>query len=78
MRHALLLSTISLDIDNVTDPVVDEVRREFDETLLCKYKVTQRVRRSLTKLRTLEFAFEEIAGTRPVTVRVWHLDNLKR
>lgn len=32
--HALLLGSICLYVDNITNPVVDEVRRELDETLL--------------------------------------------
>ena len=34
--HTLLLSSVGLDINDVTNPIVDEVRREFDETLLYK------------------------------------------
>ena len=40
--HTLLLCSIGLDINNVTNSVVDEVGREFDETLLCKPEVSQK------------------------------------
>lgn len=39
--HTLLLGSVSLDIDDVANPEVDKVRREFDETLLCKSEVSQ-------------------------------------
>jgi hypothetical protein len=34
--HTLLLSSVGLDVDDVTNPEVDEVRREFNGTLLCE------------------------------------------
>ena len=42
MWHALLLGSVGLDIDDITNPEIDEVRREFDETLLYKSQVSQR------------------------------------
>ena len=42
MWHALLLGSVGLDIDDITNPEIDEIRREFDETLLCKSQVSQR------------------------------------
>ena len=75
--HALLLGSVCLDVHNVTDPIVDEVRREFDETLLYKSEVSQRSRDNLPDRRTLEFALEEITGTRPVTERVRHFKRLE-
>ena len=47
--HTLLLGSIGLDVDNVTNPVVDEVRREFDETLLCKSQVNHESREKFDK-----------------------------
>lgn len=76
VRHALLLRSICLDIDDVTNPKVNEVRREFDETLLCKSEVNKSWYVG-TRSRTLEFALEEIASTRPVTERVRHFKNLE-
>ena len=77
VRHALLLGSVGLDVNNVTNPVVKEVCREFDVTLLCKSEVSERIERDSTKPRTLEFALEEIAGTRPVTERVRHFEGSK-
>lgn len=74
--HALLLGSVCLDVNNVTDLVVDEVCREFDEALLCESKVGQRSEDKLPGPLTLEFALEEIAGTRPVTERVRHFKRL--
>ena len=42
--HTLLLGSVGLDIDDITNPEVDEVCREFDETLLCKSEVSQKGR----------------------------------
>jgi len=47
--HALLLGSVSLDVDNVTNPVVKEVCREFDKTLLCKSEVSQKSREMFDK-----------------------------
>ena len=38
--HALLLGSVGFDVDDITNSVVDEVRREFDETLLCESEVS--------------------------------------
>ena len=47
--HALLLGSVGFDVDNVTNPVVKEVCREFDETLLCKSEVSQKSRERFDK-----------------------------
>ena len=49
MWHTLLLGSVGLDVDDVTNPVVDEVCREFDETLLCESEVSQKSRERLDK-----------------------------
>ena len=49
MWHALLLGSVGLDIDDVTNPEVDKVCREFDETLLCKSEVSQKSRERFDK-----------------------------
>ena len=77
VRHALLLGSVGLDVNNVTDLIVDEVRRKFDETLLYESDVSQRSQNRLPDPRTLKFTLEEIAGTRPVTERVRHFKRLK-
>ena len=41
VRHTLLLRPVCLDVDDVTNLVADEVRREFDETLLCESEVSK-------------------------------------
>ena len=75
--HPPLLGSVRLDVDDVTNPKVDEVRREFDQTLLCESEVSQRSQNKRPKLHTLEFPLEEIAGARPVTERVRHFKNLE-
>ena len=40
--HTLLLGSVGLYVNNVTNLVVKEVRREFDKTLLCKPEVSQK------------------------------------
>lgn len=40
--HTLLLGSIGLDVDDVTNPVVNEVRREFDVTLLYESEISQK------------------------------------
>lgn len=77
MWHALLLSSVRLNVNDVTNPVIDEVCREFDETLLCESQVRLRNRNYVRGRLTLEFAFEEIPGTSPITVRVRHVEGLK-
>jgi hypothetical protein len=70
------LSSVRLDVYDVTNLKVDEVCREFDETLLYESGVSQKSLNMLPNLRTLKFALEEIAGTRPVTERVRHFKKL--
>ena len=75
--HALLLGSVRLDVNDVTNLKVDEVRREFNQTLLCQSEVSQQSQNKLRNLRTLELALEEIAGPRPVTERVRHFKRLE-
>ena len=39
--HALLLSGVGLDVNDVSDAVGDKVRRELDHTLLCDAYIIQ-------------------------------------
>lgn len=41
MRHALLLSSISLDIDDITDLEVGQISRQFDGAVLCLHIIEQ-------------------------------------
>lgn len=41
VRHTLLLRSVCLDVDDITDPKVNEVRRELDETLLYESEVNK-------------------------------------
>jgi len=47
--HTLLLGSVGLDVDNITNPVVKKIRREMDKTLLCKSEVNQRSRERFYK-----------------------------
>ena len=47
--HALLLGSVGLDVNNVTNPEVNEVCREFDVALLCKSEVIQECRERFDK-----------------------------
>ena len=75
--HTLLLGSIGLDVDDVTNPVINEVRREFDVTLLYESEISQKSRNGMGPTRTLEFALEEIASARPITEGVRHFKSLK-
>lgn len=39
MGHALLLGGIGLNVDNIADPVRNQVSREFDGSMLCTLNV---------------------------------------
>jgi len=47
--HTLLLGSVGLDVDDITNSVVEEVCREFNETLLCKSGISQKSRKGLDK-----------------------------
>jgi hypothetical protein len=76
--HTLLLSRISLDVDNVANTVGNQVSRELDHAMI--YAVFP-VNSDLgvqpeQSYRTLELALEHVARTRAVTEGVRHLDEL--
>lgn len=39
MGHTLLLGGIGLNVDNIADPVRNQVSREFDGSMLCTLNV---------------------------------------
>jgi hypothetical protein len=63
--HTLLLGGIRLDVDDVTDVVVDEEGRQLHGAVLCA--VSAKSERIKGGRRTLEAPLEHVARTRPVT-----------
>ena len=72
--HALLLSSVRLNIDNVTNAVVGEVGRHLDGAMLWRPSLS-RTHSTRSKVRTLEAPLEHVARTRAVTEGVRHLED---
>ena len=74
--HALLLRSIRLDIDNVTNAEVGEVGRQLDGAMFCEYRLESgEIRNARSKVRTLEAPLEHVARTLAVTEGVRHLED---
>ena len=71
--HALLLCGISLDVDNVTYPVVHKESRQLNGAMLCT-DVNTRSKFLCSEQLTLESPLEHVARTRSVTIGVRHLE----
>ena len=72
--HALLLSSIGLNVNNVANAEVDEVRRHLDGAMLWRPSLSRK-HSTRSKVRTLEAPLEHVARTRAVTEGVRHLED---
>ena len=74
--HALLLRSIRLDIDDVTNAEVGKVGRQLDGAMFYEHRLRSReTRNARSKVRTLEAPLEHVARTRAVTEGVRHLED---
>ena len=73
--HALLLSSVRLNIDDVTNAVVGEVGRQLDGAMVYMITLSLREQSEKALARTLEPPLEHVARTRPVTEGVRHLED---
>jgi hypothetical protein len=72
--HTLLLSGIGLDVNDVSDMVVDQEGRQLDGAVVCA-RSEVRTPESINVGRTLEPPLEHVARTRAVTKGVRHLED---
>ena len=73
--HTLLLRSIRLNVDDVTNTEVGEVRRKLDGAVLYGACLSGWRRDIRSKVRTLEPPLEHVARTRAVTEGVRHLED---
>jgi hypothetical protein len=65
--HTLLLCSVCLDIDDISNMVVNQERRHFNRAMICSTKRSMTLLEPI-RVRTLEASLEHVARARPVTV----------
>jgi len=75
--HALLLSGVGLDVNNVANAVLDEECGELNVTVLCVADRQLSIFPLFHQNPTLEVPLEHVARTRAVTEGVRHLEDWK-
>ena len=74
--HTLLLRSIRLNVDDVTNAEVGKVGRQLDGAMFYEHRLRSReTRNARSKVRTLEAPLEHVARTRAVTEGVRHLED---
>jgi hypothetical protein len=73
--HPLLLCCISLDVNDITNTVGNQVCREFNWAMFCdKVSFSRRQRVQRYCKRTFEAPLEHMARARPITEGVRHFE----
>lgn len=73
--HTLLLSSVGLDINNISNTVVGEVCGQLDGAMFYNPSTSAMFKPAETSPRTLEAPLEHVTRTRPVTEGVRHLED---